>query len=408
MKRSEKAFPFDDFELTDFMKTAWECGWFDDFSDEHFLIMALENRLHQFNWEYQFISNTAIDVFTPLQQNGKIDFRQFSHIFHVNLSIKLAVMERRFGTDQIKNFIVNQLSAGKAHYNNDSFFQALSEVEILSFYCRQDWDAFTYEPHIGIHGANPEARFERTLISTDGATREIQVNIEVKTPKFPIPENPRQRVALPTILLSETGRQQIQTLCNQYDMKCLFPRVTKLVQFINSAASKFEVPKENQYNLLYINWSYSDFPSDGFLEPWVLLTNELNGILTHREIGINLPFDDPIHPDAYDKISAIIVYSSSIDQLMFSDFRYVWQTSPLTAQKFRMFVLNKELEENELSGKSSELFEITGMKPSIPEEGKWHTLLDFNWDKCGTAEQKNKDAHFQQTLHQIIAQNPLL
>lgn len=73
-----------------------------------------------------------------------------------------------------------------------------------------------------------------------------------------------------------------------------------------------------------------------------------------------------------------------------------------------MIVLNKELEENELSGKSSELFEITGMKPSIPEEGKWHTLLDFNWDKCGTAEQKNKDAHFQQTLHQIIAQNPLL
>ena len=169
-----------------------------------------------------------------------------------------------------------------------------------------------------------------------------------------------------------------------------------------------QVPKENQYNLLYINWSYSDFPSVGFLEPWALLTNELNGILTHREIGIHLPFNDPIHPDAYDKISAIIVYSSSIDQLMFSDFRYVWQKSPSAAQKFRMFVLNKELEENELSGKSSELFEVTGMKPSIPEEGKWRALLDFNWNECGTAERKNKDDHFQKTLRQIIAQNPLL
>lgn len=407
MKRSERPFPVNDCELMDFIKKAWKDGWLDDFSNDHFLIMALENRLNQFNWEYQFVSNTAIDVFSPLQQDGKIDFRQFPNIFLMNLSNKLAVLEWRFGTEQIKNFITNQLSAGKAHYSNDGFFQALSEVEVLSFYCRQNWDAFIYEPRIGIHGANPEARFERKLMSTDDPTKEIQVNIEVKTPKFPIPKDPRRRVALPAILLSETGRQQIQFLCKQHNIKCLFPRVTKLVQFINSAASKFEVPKEHQYNLLYINWSYSDFPSAGFLEPWELLTNELNGILTHREIGINLPFDDPIHPEAYDKISAIIVYSSSIDQLMFSDFRYVWQGSRPVGQKFRMFVLNKELEENELSGKSSELFEITGMKPSIPEDEKWRALLNFNWAECGTEQQRIKDDYFQQELRQIIAQNPL-
>ena len=407
MKRSHYPFPFNDFLPMDFVKRAWEDGWLDEFADNHFLIMAIEDNLNHFDWEHQFISNTTMDFFTPLNLDGTINFHEFAYNFIVNLSTKLAVMEFHFGTQQIQNFVVNQLSAGKTNYSIDSFFQALSEVEVLSFYCRQNWDAFIYEPRIGIHGANPEARFERKLMSTDDPTKKIQVNIEVKTPKFPIPKDPRQRVALPTILLSETGRQQIQFLCKQHNIKCLFPRVTKLVQFINSAASKFEVPKEHQYNLLYIKWSYSDFPSAGFLEPWELLTNELNGILTHREIGINLPFDDPIHPEAYDKISAIIVYSSSIDQLMFSDFRYVWQGSRPVGQKFRMFVLNKELEENELSGKSSELFEITGMKPSIPEDEKWRALLNFNWAECGTEQQRTKDDYFQQELRQIIAQNPL-
>lgn len=63
MKRSERPFPVNDCELMDFIKKAWKDGWLDDFSNDHFLIMALENRLNQFNWEYQFVSNTAIDVF---------------------------------------------------------------------------------------------------------------------------------------------------------------------------------------------------------------------------------------------------------------------------------------------------------------------------------------------------------
>ena len=49
----------------------------------------------------------------------------------------------------------------------------------------------------------------------------------------------------------------------------------KLKDFLNSASSKFSVPQSNEYNLLYINWSYCDFASNSFLEAWSLLTNRI-------------------------------------------------------------------------------------------------------------------------------------
>ena len=128
-----------------------------------------------------------------------------------------------------------------------------------------------------------------------------------------------------SVLFSDEKREKIKALCDEYNITCKFPRVTKLVDFINSASKKFRVPQKNEFNLLYINWSYSDFPSNGFIEAWSLLTNELNGIITHPEIGTKLPFKKPICPEAYKKITAIIVYTSSLDQLMFTNFQHVWQ-----------------------------------------------------------------------------------
>lgn len=402
MKKSDGPFPFDSFDPFGFMERAWTRGWFDNFSNNHFLIMALEHRLNKFDWEYQFVSNTTMDVFTPLSPNGKIDFRQFSDNFIANLSTKLAVLEQRFGSDEIRNFVVNQLSAGKNNYSADAFFQALSEIEILCFYCRIDWSAYIYEPPVGIHGANPEARFEYVLPSINGVSQKIQVNVEVKTPRFPILKNPKQRVALPTILLSDEGRKKVQHLCGLNNMKCLLPRVTKLVSFLNSAASKFDTPKENQYNILYINWSYSDFPSASFLEPWSLLTNELNGILTHRDIGLNLPFKEPLRPDVYNKITAVVVYSSSLDQLMFSDFRDAWKTSELAGSRFRMYVLDKKLEKRELSNELTPLFKITGMRPDSPEKEHWRVLTNFNRDENNSFSQKVKDSDFERSLRRVI------
>ena len=41
----------------DFVKRAWEDGWLDEFADNHFLIMAIEDNLNHFDWEHQFIYN---------------------------------------------------------------------------------------------------------------------------------------------------------------------------------------------------------------------------------------------------------------------------------------------------------------------------------------------------------------
>lgn len=159
--------------------------------------------------------------------------------------------------------------------------------------------------------------------------------------------------------------------------------------------------------MLYINWSYSDFPSNGFLESWSLLSNEINGILTYPELGTRLPFDPPLCSDAYEKISAIIVYTSSLDQLMFSNFLHSWQGSPNVGPRFRMFTLNKDLREKEFTNKSNNFFEITGMNPSKLEPHKWRLLIDCNWTEFTTPESKANDCKFSLDALKIINDNPL-
>ena len=408
-KRNENIFPMEKLDLNGYIKKAWTQGWLNEYSDEHFLIRAIENRVTDIEWKTQLILNNSTSINTPIDQDEKIDFNQFSLNYIVNLSFRLFGMSETFRENDIKRFIEDQLSAGKAKYDRDKFFQALSEIEILSFFCRCNWDKAIYEPPLGINRSNPEAGFEVVLPDKDGSDQtNVKVNVEVKTPKFPVVNGIRTRTTIPTILLSDKGRREIQELCEANNSKCILPRVTKLVQFINSAAKKFKKPKENEFNLLYINWSYSDFPSNGFLEAWSLLTNEVNGILTHPEIGIILPFKEPICSEAYEKITAVIVYTSSLEQLMFSDFRYSWQGSAEVGPRFRMFVLDKELREKELANESDILFKITGMKPDMPKPRKWRVLSDQNWTKQTSWESKATDCKFDVDALNIVNNNPLI
>ncbi len=404
-KRSEKPFPSSCDDFIGFFKNAWHNGWLDDYSDEHFLIKCINKQLTGIEWESQLLFNNSTSINTPIMDDGKIDYNAFTINFIVNLSAKLMGMSSVFGEEEMKNFVVNQLAAGKSSYDRDMFFQALSEIEILSFYAgRADWDEALYEPPIGVNGSNPEARFVHKDKNTN---QTITINIEVKTPKFPLIHEHNVRTAIPTILLSDVGRTKFQKLCEDNQSKCVMPRVTKLVQFINSAAKKFEKPIENEFNLLYINWSYSDFPSNGFLEPWSLLTNEKNGILTHPEIGTKLPFNSPISSEAYEKITAVIVYTSSLDQLMFSDFRYSWQGSPKVGSRFRMFVLDKNLREKELANESDILLKITGMNPSLLEPQKWRILFEHNWTDKTTLDSRAKDCKFGVDALKIVNENAL-
>lgn len=404
-KRSETPFPTNCDDFIGFFENAWSNGWLDEYSDEHFLIKCINKQLTGIEWEIQLLFNNSTSMHTPIMADGKVDYNLFTINFIANLSAKLMGMSNTFGEGKIKNFVENQLAAGKGSYDRDMFFQALSEIEILSFYAgRADWDEALYEPPIGVNGSNPEARF---VYKDKSTANPITINIEVKTPKFPLLIKDRVKTAIPSILLSGSGREEFKKLCENNSFRCVMPRVTKLVQFINSAANKFEKPKENEFNLLYINWSYSDFPSNGFLEAWSLLTNDKNGILTHPEIGISLPFDSPICSNAYEKITAVIVYTSSLDQLMFSDFRYSWQGSPDVGSRFRMFVLDKNLREKELAKKSRILYKITGMNPSVLEPDKWRVLVDYNWTKDTAMDIKVDDCKFGVDAVNIINNNAL-
>ena len=130
--RREKRFPID-IELCSYLKSAWENGWLDEYSDDHFLIKAIESRLDSFVAIDQMINNNInfMGMVTPL---GNINSKQFDLNFCINFSRRLNGLSLAFGEEAIKRFITDQLSAGKQDYNEDTFFQALSEVSILSFF----------------------------------------------------------------------------------------------------------------------------------------------------------------------------------------------------------------------------------------------------------------------------------
>lgn len=399
---SDNPFPMDGLDVVGCISNMWQHGWFDSYSDEHFLIRAIRKQISRIEWESQLISNNCTSIYTPMDSNGSIRYDRFSELFIINLSARLRGMCDCFGEESIKHFVEDQLSAGKLNYDENAFFQALSEIEILAFYiARTKWDKVIYEPPIGTNGSNPEAQFKKTIDDV-----KVSVNIEVKTPEFPKYTDITPRIVIPAIMLSDTGRNEIIELCELNNTRCIMPRVTKVVQFLNSASSKFQKPNKDEYNLLYINWSYSDFPSNGFLEAWSLLTNEINGILVNPEIGTTLPFKEPVHKDVYEKITAVIVYTSSLDQLMFSDFRYSLQPSPEVGARFRIFVLNKELRELELTEQSNLLFRITGMKPSRQEPNKWRMLCNHNWSSTTSLEEKADDCKFDCDALSIINAHP--
>lgn len=181
----------------------------------------------------------------------------------------------------------------------------------------------------------------------------------MKSPEFPHDRHENERIIIPTVLLTDPGREKVKKFCKDKGIKYLDARVKKLKDFINSAADKFRIPGECEFNLLYINWSYRDFPSNSFLEAWSLMTNEINGILIHPELAIEIG----ISPEAFEKITAIIVYTESLEGLMFGDLRYIWQRCG-AGPRFRMWVLDEKLRKAEREDRSNILFYSTGMNPS--------------------------------------------
>ena len=76
--RREKVFPLEGFiELCGFLHKAWTNGWLDEYSDDHYLIKAIENRLITFVGKEQLIEND-INQQGIINSDGSINTTAFS------------------------------------------------------------------------------------------------------------------------------------------------------------------------------------------------------------------------------------------------------------------------------------------------------------------------------------------
>lgn len=274
----------------------------DDYSNDHFLVKAIEGRLDRYLGSYHYTSTCEM-LYGVTKEN-------FQQNFCLNFSQNISGLIRFFGEDKIKVFFIDQLSAGKVNYDEAQFFRALSEISILRFWIQRSKTG-DYEPETN-GKKNPEARF----ICNSGVT----VDIEVKTPGFHDFDG-LKGIVLPLVLLNDKGRHVFSSYCNSHNVNGIMPRIGKLKDYLNSAAEKFEnVDHVTRMNILYINWTFSEIMESGFEEAFSLLAHPINGILEHKDIGLRVG----VHEEVYEKITAVIVYTELISSLMFGDFRQIF------------------------------------------------------------------------------------
>ncbi|WP_432291554.1 hypothetical protein [Clostridium baratii] len=327
-------------------------GWLDDFSENNFLIRAMNNEIDYFR------------KYSNLIENSPYYAANYCNTFLINFSSRISSLIALFGKKEVKKFFNTGLSAGKNNYKDEQFFRAFSEAIIIDFLAKYGPSKLKegiYEPKLGPNGSNPEAR----LIFECGTI----VDVEVKTPGFTLKEE--EEMLIPTFLLNSEDDKVFKDVSDKYNVKYIKPRALKLKDFINSAGKKFVMPENSKHvNLLYINWTYSDMKHAGFKEPYGLLYNNLNGILKNRKAALELGIEE----EALKKITAIIVYQDTFESIIFNDFRDIWN-----GYKFRLLpnkIMDQRLVDNDI------LFEITKMRPPIkgdelfPYLGCWKRNLE--------------------------------
>lgn len=85
-RRSQHDFPAKRIDITGFLNHCWTEGWFDEYSNDHFLIKAIEDRVSDLECKTQMISNNSLSIFSPINENGAVDFSQFSQVFVMNMN----------------------------------------------------------------------------------------------------------------------------------------------------------------------------------------------------------------------------------------------------------------------------------------------------------------------------------
>lgn len=261
--------------LSEYIYSLYDKGLMKDYSNNHFLIRAMQGEIN------------IIAEYGHLQSANYMDrIPDFSSTFLINFSNKLHRCAKLMGEVEIENFVKNQLAAGKKNYNEASFFEALSEINVLFYFCNfiGRVQKVQYEPTFSKNRKNVEARFiydNNTII-----------DIEVKKANFINSvtfSNNEIGAIKPNVALSEITKNKLNCFCKENMIQLVFPRISKIAEFINSAANKFELPSSsNHFNLLFINWTYTDFPECGTNEPLSILINTENGLLYNNNNALSL------------------------------------------------------------------------------------------------------------------------
>lgn len=353
--RSQTPYPTHiDLDFLETIRVFWETGVLDDYSESHFLIRAIHNDVSYFK-----------DLF--LRRHIKdIDPSTFPWHFIVNLDGKIKNFMERFGNNKIEDFFKNQFAAGKNNYNENQFFEALSEFHVLSFFANFGPAVLkeaVYEPRLGETDKNPEARFVYT--------NDTVLDIEIKTPNFP-DRNYLENIVVPACLLNDEGRKSLPAFCKKNGINCHLPRILKIKDYMNYAGDKFtEITSEDHINLLIINWSSTDLLETGLFEPTTLLCNPANGLFRNKELALILGISEA----ALRKISAIMVYMLPEGCLFFNDFRYIFAT-----RQYKIIVnpFASHIDANKIH-------ELTRLAVHFPEEladkrVAFFSLDDRDWD----------------------------
>ena len=349
--RSQTQYPENnDLGIFKTLKEFWEIGIFDDYSEQHFLMRAIKNDVSYFK-----------ELFLRRNING-IAPESFPLTFVINLSAKINNLMHHFGNDKIQEFFKNQFAAGKNNYNENKFFEALSEFYVLAYFANfgpAELLESTYEPRLVDSDKNPEARF----VYKDDTI----LDIEIKTPNFP-QRNLLENFIIPACLLTEDGRNTLTAFCDSIKINCHPPRVLKLKDFMNYAGDKFtDISSENHINLLVINWTSTDLLETELFEPTTLLCNPQNGLLRNKEVALKLGISE----DALNRISAIFLYMLPEGCLLFNDFRYLFAT-----RQYKIII-------NPFAKKTNpdKIHELTHLAVHTPEELEDQRVAFFSFEE---------------------------
>ena len=116
--RHELEFPIKnhiDRMAVNYLYHAWKNGWLDEYSEEHFLIKAINNRLRDFVGKDQLIENN-INLLNIVNEDGMIKESLFNLNFCINLSQKLQFLDGMFGGNYIRDDQVVFLFSSDVYY----------------------------------------------------------------------------------------------------------------------------------------------------------------------------------------------------------------------------------------------------------------------------------------------------